>query len=347
MKNCRSLLILLITPFFFLLITNSFFAQSQSSVTPAPVANKPPASASAADLTSKIDPAQPVITIHGVCDDTAQKSKDSASCSKVITREEFEKLVNALNPTRQTISNHARQTFAQIYAESMALEAAAKNAGLEDTPQFSEIMTWMRLRTVADLYRRNLEEKFRNPPAEEVDAYYKQHLASYDRVKLSRILIPKENPAAQDKADYEKRALEAANSAHERATKGEDLAQIQKETYAALGLQSPPASDLGNYGRANFMEKEAADVFALKPGEVTQVETEPRNYVIYKVNSRETLPEEQVKNEISRAIAEQKFKDAIKAANDSAHTDFSEQYFGPGMGSMPKPVALPATPPAH
>ena len=337
MKNCRTALLIAITlP---LLIGRPIRGQT--------VANNPPASSDAADLTSKIDPAQPVITIHGVCDGAAQKNKDSASCSKVITREEFEKLVNALNPGGQTISPHARQTFAQIYTESLALEAAAKNAGLEDTPQFPQIMAWMRLRTVSDLYRRSLEEKFRTPPAEEIDAYYKEHLASYDRVKLSRILVPRENPSAQDKAEYEKKALEAANTARARAVKGEDPAQIQKETYAALGLQSPPVSELGNYGRSNFMEKEATDVFALKAGEVTPVETEPRSYVIYKVNSRETLPEEQVKNEISHTIAEQKFKDAIKAANDSAHADFNEQYFGPGIGSMPRPVALPPTPPAH
>lgn len=347
MKNGCTALLIGITLLFFLLIGNPIVGQTQPSAKPPQPAAAPTANTSDTDLSSKIDPARPVITIHGLCDGGAQKNKDAASCSKVISREEFEKLVSALNPGGQTISPHARQTFAQIYAESLALEAAAKNAGLEDTPQFPEIMAWMRLRTVSDLYRRSLEEKFRNPSAEEIDAYYKQHQASYDRVKLSRILIPRENPAAQDKAEYEKKALEAASTARERAAKGEDPAQIQKETYAALGLQSPPVSDLGNYGRANFMEKEAADVFALKPGEVTQVETESRSYVIYKVNSREALPEEQVKNEISRAIAEQKFKDAIKAANDSAHADFNEQYFGPGIGSMPRPVALPPTPPTR
>ena len=346
MKNGRTALLIGITLFFFLFFGNPIVGQTQPSAKPTQPPT-PTANTSDTDLGSKIAPAQPVITIHGLCEDNAQKKRAAGPCSKVITREEFEKLVNALNPGGQSISPHARQTFAQIYAESLALEAAARNAGLENTPQFSEIMTWMRLRTVADLYRRSLEEKYKTPAPEEVDAYYKQHLASYERVKISRILIPKENPAAHDKADYEKKALQAASTARERAAKGEDPGQIQKETYAALGLQSPPASELGNYGRANFMDKEAADVFALKPGEVTQVETESRNYVIYKVNSKETLPEEQVKNEISRTIADQKFKDAIKAANDSAHADFNEQYFGPGTSSMPRPVPLPATPPAH
>ena len=106
------------------------------------------------------------------------------------------------------------------------------------------------------------------------------------------------------------------------------LEQIQKDVYAGLGLERPPATDLGTYQRADFMEKEAADVFSLQPGEVSPLETEIKSYVIYKVASKETLKEAQVKADIIHEIAQQKYRDALKAVMDSAQADFNEQYFG-------------------
>jgi hypothetical protein len=271
---------------------------------------------------STVGAGQPVITIHRQCTEGEGKSATRASsCDKVITREEFENLVNALNPAGQAVSERGRQNLAQTYAEYLAFESAARNAGLEDTPQFREVLDFMRLRTISDLYRRNLQEKYRTPLQEDLDAYYKQHLAEFERVKLLRILVPRESPGAADNPQFDKKALEGANAARARAIKGEDPAQIQKDVYAFLGLQSPPVVDLGSYGRANFVENEGKDVFALKAGEVSPVETEPKSYVIYKVTSKTTLPEEDIKNDISRELSQQKFKDAVKAVTDSAHAD--------------------------
>jgi hypothetical protein len=128
---------------------------------------------------------------------------------------------------------------------------------------------------------------------------------------------------------------------------GEALAQIQNDVYAGLGLQGPPATDLGTYKRTDFMEKEAADVFSLQPGEVGPLETEIKSYVIYKVASKETLKEDQVKADIIHEIAQQKYRDALKAVMDSAPADFNEQYFGP-MAPKP-PMESPVLPrrPAH
>ena len=128
---------------------------------------------------------------------------------------------------------------------------------------------------------------------------------------------------------------------------GEALEQIQKDVYAGLGLNLPPSTDLGSYQRADFIEKEAADVFSLQPGEVSPLETEIKSYVIYKVASKETLTEAQVKADIVREITQQKYRAALKSVMDSAHADFNEQYFGP-MAPKP-PIEPPVVPrrPAH
>lgn len=305
----------------------------------------PPASA---DSTTTVAPKQPVITVYGICGEGKVKPASAASpCISVMNREQFENLMNALNPGGKAISARGRQNLAQTYAEALALEAAARRSGLEDTNEFQQLMNWSRLRVAADLYRRKLEEKYSTPPQEEVDAYYRQHVASFDRVSISRILLPRQNTSGGDNAEFDKKALEVANTARARAVKGDDIKEVQKDAYSALGLSAPPPVNLGKYGRANFTDKEGADVFSLKPGEISPVEAETRSYVIYKVDAKETLSEEEVKAEISREISQKKFKDAIKAITDQAHAEFDEQYFGAGMNTPLKVPAMPATPPAR
>jgi hypothetical protein len=307
----------------------------------------PPKPERPADSASAVGEAQAVITIRGLCaQDANNSSKPGDSCSKQITRKDFERLMHALNPGGQSVSPNGRQNLAQAYVEALAFEDAAGKAGTEDTEEFREVMFWVRLRTIADLYRRNLQEKYRTPEPEEVDSYYQQHLASFERVHLLRILVPRENFSG-DKNEFDKKALAAAQAARTRAMNGEALEQIQKDVYAGLGLDHPPATDLGTYQRADFIEKEAADVFSLQSGEVSPLETEIKSYVIYKVASKETLTEAQVKAEIIHEISQQKYRDALKAVMDSAHADFNEQYFGP-MAPKP-PIEAPVIPrrPAH
>src|SRR2546423_4251059 len=215
---------------------------------------------------STVKPAEPVITVQELC--KVGKGANDAGCNKVITREEFENLLNAINPGGQPVSPVARRNLAQAYAELLAFEAAAKDAGMEDTAQFRQLVNWLRLRTVADLYRRHLQEEFRAPSPDEIDSYYNQHLASFERVRLVRMLLPLEDLPPVDKNGFEKKAVEAARLAQQRAAQGEDPDQIQKDVYLKLDIKAPPATDLGNFRRADLQEKESAEVFSLKPGEV-------------------------------------------------------------------------------
>jgi hypothetical protein len=288
---------------------------------------------------ASIDPAQPVITVHGVCD----KASQAGDCSKVITRQEFESLMDALNPGGQAISPSGRQNLAQAYVEALAFADAARKAGAEESQQYREVLYWARLRTIGDLYRRNLQEQFRNPPPEEIDAYYQQNLASFEKVQLLRILVPRESFSAGDKTEFDKRALAAAQAALARARNGEDPEQIQKDVYAGLGLERPPSASIGSYRRAELMEKEAEEVFSLQPGAVSQLQVELKSYVIYKIKARETLKEDQVKTEIVREISQKKYRDAIKSVLNAAPAKFNEQYFGT-MAPLP-PMEPPPVPP--
>jgi len=108
--------------------------------------------------------AEPVLTIHGLCQDQSiQPATAANSCTTVVTREAFERLLDSMNITGKPLTPETRRNLAEVYAQYLVLERPATKAGLESTPRFSEIMRWWRLRTLAGLYRGNLQEQFKSP----------------------------------------------------------------------------------------------------------------------------------------------------------------------------------------
>lgn len=310
---------------------------------------------------SALAPTEPVITIHGLCTSTArpvagrtagQKPAPAAaaeSCTTVVTKEEFDGVLDAISRPGQTIPPTARQGIAQSYVGLRALAEAARKAGVESSPKFKESMRLARLQKLAELYNREQEDKYRNLSAEEIEAYYQKNLPKYEEVKLHRIFIPKNNPSAQNKEEFEKKAQGVANEIRERAAKGEDPDQLEKEAYTALGLTAQPVkTDLGSRRRGLLPAQLEAAIFSLKPGEVGKVDEESSGYMIYKVDSKQTAPLDQVKNEISQDLFRQKMDSAIKGVTGAVRAEFNEKYFGPASAPAPAGPAAPggAKPPA-
>ena len=281
------------------------------------------------NTTPAVPATQPVLTVRGLCDADSSNTGRQKTCSKSrsLTREQFEALINVLNPDGRALPASASRNVAKTYAEYLAVEAAVQKAGMENAPELQELLEWARLRAITDYYRRSLQEKYKNPVTAEIEAYYHEHQADYERVKLERILVPRESASVKT-PEFDQKALQAAKEARARAVKGDDPSKIQQDVYNTLGLVEPMPVDLGNRKRADMLPEEAKDVFSLKPGEVTQVETETKNYVVYKVTNKDIVPLEEVKTEISRAIYQQKFKEAMKAVLDAVPAEFNQEYFG-------------------
>lgn len=277
----------------------------------------------------------PVITVHGICPAGPASATAALPCVTRITRQQFESLTDALYTGGRPPSLAERQNLARTYAEYLAVEAAARNTGMEDTPQFRELMNWARLRTTTELYRRDLQAKSKTPSPEEIEAYYNEHHSDYETVRLMRILVPREHGNTKDKDLFETSAKAIAELVQPRASHGEDPAHIQKDVYEGLRMGPPPSVDLGERRRTELVPQEAKEIFSLKPGEVTKVLTEPKSYVIYKVLAKGVLGLEKVREEISREIYDQKFRKAMKALIDSAQTEFNEQYFSAGDDKTP------------
>jgi len=332
---------------------------AQSSQPPAVVGNQPQPV-----LPTPVAADAPVLTVHGVCPagQTATPEKPE-SCTLVLTRTQFEALVSSLNVNNQAYAPPALRGFATNYATILALAKAGENVGVDKDPRFLDLMKIARARALAESYRRYLQEKYGNPSAEEIAAYYQQNVSKFEQMKIERIHIPKVDPTRpQDRRpEFEKKARQLAGEIRERAARGEDVTSLQGEVYKTLGLKTqPPQTELSVSPKPTFPANVEQEINALKAGEVTKVEFEPSGFNMYKVRSRNTIPMEQAKALIVREISQKNIDDALKAATSGVTSDLNEQYFNlrhanpppriparmvpPGSAPSARPVAPGATP---
>jgi parvulin-like peptidyl-prolyl isomerase len=290
-----------------------------------------------------VPPDAVVIEIHGLCPpDSDGVLTKQESCTTKMTKAQFTTMLAALNVNNQQMSVVAMRSLAQSYIELMSMAAAAQSAGADKDPRFAELMRVVRIRTLADLYRRSLEEKYANPSQEQIESYYNENKAKFEELRLDRIFIPKVSPKLlpAQQVEFNKKAAKVAEQIRERAVNGEDMTKLQSEASKTLDLTTPATVDIGARRRGTMTAAIEKDVFALKGGEVTKVELEPSGYNIYKLRSRDTVPLEQAKNEIARELHRREMEAAMKAVSQSVHAELNDQFFKP----QPPPGAQPRTP---
>jgi len=277
---------------------------------------------------STVDPGDAVLTIHGVCSPSQKPLPAGPSdCAVRVKREQFENLMRIVAPGQAVMV--VKQTLAKTYPDLLALAGAAEKSGIDTSPQFLDTMEWLRVRTLADLYRRRLEKESSTVSEQEIDHYYREHLLQFEEVKLRRILLPRNSFASPDKEEFEKKALQIAMDIRERAARGEDLDQLQQKAYKDLGFNGvAPASDVGVRRRTGLAAEVSEDVFLLRAGEISKVKKEAYSYVIYKVESKSTPPRQRVREEIVREITKQKLEAALKSVTGDIRAELNEKYFG-------------------
>jgi hypothetical protein len=224
----------------------------------------------------------------------------------------------------------AARGFAESYVQSLALAQAAEKAGVDRQPDVAELLRILRVRALADAYRRHLQQKYSNPANEEVEAYYKQNLPRFEQLELDRIVIPRTNPrlAKEAQAEWARKVQKFAADIHDRAARGEDPGKLQVEAYKSLGLPPPLTTDLGTKRRGSLPAPLEEELFSLKAGEVSKLQSDPAAITIYKVRSRSTLRLEQVRLEIAQQIQQKNIQASTQEAIGPLQSEFNEQYFG-------------------
>ena len=110
-------------------------ASPSGAQTPAAMPDK----SAAAPAEVKVGPDDTVITIKNFC---ADASLQGDACKTTITKAQFEKLADALQPG---MSPAMRRQLATAYSRMLAMSSAADKRGLDKTPHFDESMHFARM----------------------------------------------------------------------------------------------------------------------------------------------------------------------------------------------------------
>lgn len=358
----------------------------------APAPQTPPAAP--ADTSASVAPDAAVITIKGVCTAapkpavksaaaTAAKSEapkaSAGDCKTVVTKAEFEKLANGVAPN---VTPQLKRQLATVLPKFIAMSTEAKKKGLDKTPQYEQTLKFAKMQILTQQLQRSIQDEAAKVPDSDMQEYYKDHKQDFEQYSLDRLFVPRtkqdlEGKEEEEKADKDEKLSEEQQKAKQaeekakneeaeqamtklaetlrgRAAAGEDFVKLQKEAFDAAGMKiESPTVNLPSV-RRNGLPPQHAGVFDLKPGEVSQVINDSGGHYIYKVNSKQDLPFDQVKNEIHSTVQNERMREMMEKVNNSFKVETNEAYFGAGGPGAPPPPRMPnsrmapgPTPPAH
>ena len=355
-------------------------APAQASPAQAPSAESKPATPPAEVPESAV-----VLTIKGVCPAApktaaasktgagkaaAAPAKKPADCKTEITRAQFEKIASGLSPAPPVPPQLKRQ-LEQALPRFIAMSEIAKEKGLDKTDQFKQTLKIATMQILTTQLQRTVQDEADKVPETEIADYYKKNPEAYEQYSLDRLFVPRFKQVVPDEkeegkepeklTDEQQKAKEAADKAKQeegeqqmkkladelraRAAAGEDFVKLQKEAFEAAGTKvESPTVNLPKVRRTGLPPAHAA-VFELKVGEVSQVISDNGGHYVYKVLVKETLPLEQVKEEIHNKLKSEHMKETMDKYTNSFQAVPNEAYFGPAAPAGPG--AMRQGPPPH
>jgi PPIC-type PPIASE domain len=302
-----------------------------------------------------VAPETPVITLRGFCPSApAGTDQKSADCKTVVTRAEFEKLVNTLSPN---MPGAVRQRLAQDYSQMLVLSDQAAKKGLDKTQKFEDILKFMRMRVLAQEYVTSVQENSKPTPAD-VEKYYQDNKSKYQELTANRLFIPRNRPApASEKAPEPKPLTDdqlkpRAEKFRARLAAGEGFEKLQKEAYEAAGFKTPPPPTVTTK-RLEGSSPDELELFSLKKGDLSKVIVDPAGATIYQVQETKLVPLEEVKPGIEGQLASERMRQQLDSLSTIAKPELNQAYFSslkaeePVRGMMPPggaPSASQSTP---
>jgi len=285
---------------------------------------------------SNLAPDAPVITISGFCDNPPADVTAASNCKTVITRAQFEKVIDAIQPN---MSARARREFALRYSDALVMAKKAEQLGLDKGANYEEQMKFARIQVLFRELNKAIQEKASQISDKDIEDYYYNNKARFEKAEMDRIFVPKARQLAAPSdttlsdADRQERSQESertmkkeAESLLARAVAGEEFATLQADAYQVAGIKnSVPNTSM--VIRRSSLPPNQVSAMDLKPGEVSSVLTDPAGYVIYKVKAKDVLPLDQSRDEIKVTLRSQRMQDEMRAIQGSATPALDEVYF--------------------
>ena len=284
---------------------------------------------------------EPVITLKGGCEPIGDITP-AKDCVSTVTRAQFEKMINALQPD---MAAEAKRGFATNYARLLVFADAARALHLENDPNVLQIMQFVSQQVLAEGLKRHFTEQYAHPSDQQIQDYYNQNSSKYLEATIERIIIPN-NPGTGDKPEASgAQAAATAEKIRQRWVAGEDPVKLQQAAFEAAGVTgaSTPEINLGAR-RPGSLPVNQESVFQLKAGEVSQAYSDPAATYLYKVVTVRQIPLSEVKDSIVKTLQQQQLQEKLEAIGKSATPVLNDEYFGPAPGPVAPPAGGPPTP---
>ncbi len=312
---------------------------------------------------ASVPPDSPVIAVEGLCDHTSGAANSrgrakgqgsptpdpakeesagssagstSSGCKTIVTKAQFEKLVDALNPQMPAT---VRRQLAESYPRLLLFADKARELGLDQDPRFAEMMRFASTQLLTQSLNRYFELQASKISDADVEKYYRENSIRFERAELLRIFVPKQTQQSQTASGEQSNTpldspmQTVAEKIHAGAAAGGDFQQLQKEAFEAAGIASgSPNVSMGKMA-AMRLPLHQQKVLELEPGQVSDVIADPSGYYIYKVVSKQMVPLSQASKEIRKSIASQRVQDSTASLTKSIKSELNQMYFGASTGT--------------
>jgi len=345
------------------------FGQAATTAPPAQAAAPSQAAAPAPSLPADT----PVVTIKGVCDPPA------ADCTTVITKAEFEGIIQAFQPQMKLPQQRQVGTS---YGQLLTMAAEAKKRGLDKSARVQVRTHIAVMQALAGELRDNMQEQAGNVTDADAEKYYNDHKANYEQADVERLIIPKTPLPADKDADKEKddadkpAAKKPATAAAKAAAAKAGTKAAATKAAAAKPKTAVVTDEVGMAALAAKLRARAAagedfaklqaeafaaanikgapvetkvpkatratvppTVFDLKSGEISELIPDARAFFVFKMGAKTTTSFEDAKNDVKTAIKNERMQEAQKAVSEISTTTLNDAYFGP-----PEPTPAPGGP---
>lgn len=270
----------------------------------------------------------------------AQQTPDkpvATIAGKALTAKQAADLLKPLRPEdRKRFENNLAGLVQQIYTQTQLADQAT-GMKLDTQSPWKEQLDIARANILTQAYLAKMSE---TGGTQDPKAYYDAHVADFDQLKLSGILVafnPPGTPAASATIQRtEPQALEKANELEKKIKAGGDFSALAR-TDSDNQSSSVRGGDLGTFVMGN--QQVPADVKRavanMQTGQVSEPVRVQNGFYIFKVDNRTKLPYEQVQGEIAQQLKNEKAQEILKRELDKYKVDVQDPDFFNTAAAVP------------
>jgi hypothetical protein len=200
------------------------------------------------------------------------------------------------------------------------------------------------MRFLASVYLQSLQRQTPIIAEAEIHKYYDEHRGQYEQVQVRRLSVPFSVPT-EDGRPLDRSAVKTEmEELRKRAVAGEDLNQLQQDAYQHFHIQAaPPVVGVLTVPR-NTVQGDEAKALDLNPGELSAVLDLPAAVAIMKVESKDAVPIQYVRQEIEAVLRGERLKREVDKLAGKISAQFNLQYLE--LPSQPDLFSLTAINPS-